>query len=89
MKIRLSLLSLLFGISNLYADKNWIPLEPINTPQTAKQTPKKDANLTQNGSISAIINNVAVIKQLMDGTKQDEDNNNNKNWYPLGNTQNR
>ena len=86
MKIRRSLLSLIFITIDLHADKNWIPLEPINNTQISKQTTKKDENLIQNGSIGALMKNVAVLKQLLDSSKKDEDNeDNNKNWYPLDN----
>lgn len=89
MKIKLPLLSLVFITINLYAYKNWIPLEPINNTQPSKQMTKKDVNLTQNGSTSALFNNIAAIKQLIDSTKKEKNIDDEKKWYPLDNMDNK
>ena len=75
MKIISLTLVLIFLTINLYADKNWIQIEPINKTQTAASKTKLDVNLSQN---------ISVIKQLIDATsKKDEPASNDKNWFVL------
>lgn len=68
--------SLVFIIANLYADKNWIVIEPINQ-ETPKQNLKPDGNLSQIESITKIIKLIDGIE----GEKPSTDN--DKNWYVL------
>ena len=76
MKTSLVILSLVFITANLYADKNWIAIEPLNQ-ETTKQNPKLDENLSQTESITKII-------KLIDGTEKEKPStDNNKNWYVL------
>lgn len=74
MKITSAILFLLFIAANLYADKNWITIEPLNQ-ETPKQNPKPDRNLSQTESITKII-------KLIDGTEKEKPSN-DKNWYVL------
>ena len=69
---------------NLYADKNWIQIEPINKTQTAKSKTKPDVDLSQIEPINKMMKNATVIKQLIDATnKKEELVNNEKNWFVL------
>ena len=60
MKFTSLTLSLVFITANLYADKNWIEIEPLNK-EIPKQNSKPDENLSQIESITKVI-------KLIDGT---------------------
>ncbi len=67
---------------NLYADKNWIQIEPINKTKIAASKTKFDVNLSQIEPINKMMKNATVIKQLIDATsKKDEPTNNEKNCF--------
>ena len=84
MKISSFTLVVIFLTINLYADKNWIQIEPINKTQTAKSKTKLDVNLSQIEPINKMMKNATVIKQLIDATnKKEEPVNNEKNWFVL------
>jgi hypothetical protein len=84
MKITSLILVLIFLTINLYADKNWIQIEPINKTQTAKPKTKPNVNLSQIEPINKMMKNATVIKQLIDATsKKDEPVSNEKNWFAL------
>ena len=81
-----SLITLLISlITNLHAEKNWIPMEPLNKTQTSKPTPKKvDINLSQIAPINAMMQKATLLKQLMDTTsKKEKAPTNDKNWFNL------
>lgn len=83
MKIKLPLLAFVFLAITLYADKNWIAIEPLNMNEPPKQTPQKDLNATQKETINVMLNKVSIMRGLLDGTSKDEDEEDEKNWYPL------
>ncbi|MDD2790684.1 MAG: hypothetical protein PHU40_08495 [Sulfurimonas sp.] len=83
MKIKLPLLVLVFLTITLYADKNWIAIEPLNMNEPSKKIPQKDLNATQKESINTMLNKVAIMRGLLEGTSKDEDKEDEKNWYPL------
>jgi hypothetical protein len=84
MKIISLTLVLIFLTINLYADKNWIQIEPINKTQTAKSNTKIDVDLSQIKPINKMMKNATVVKQLLDATsKKDEPTSNEKNWFVL------
>jgi len=84
MKIVLPTLALIFLTTNLYADKNWIQIEPINKTQTSASKTKFDVNLSQIEPINKMMKNATVIKQLIDATnKKEELVSNEKNWFVL------
>ncbi len=84
MKIISSILALSFLIINLYADKNWIQIEPINKAQIVKQRIKPDVDLSQIEPINKMMKNVTVIKQLVDiASKKEKVAVNDKNWFVL------
>jgi len=86
MKIISLTLVLIFLTINLYADKNWIQIEPTNKIQTAKSKTKLDVDLSQIEPINKMMKNATVIKQLIDATsKKDEPASNEKNWFVLNN----
>ena len=75
---------LIFLTTNLYADKNWIQIEPINKTQTAKSNTKIDVDLSQIKPINKMMKNATAVKQLLDATsKKDEPTSNEKNWFVL------
>ena len=81
--ISLTLLIILLT-STLYADSNWIAIEPINKTQTSKSNTKTDIDLSQIEPINKIMKNAMVIKQLIDATgKKEKVTTNNKNWFAL------
>ena len=76
MKFTSLTLSLVFITANLYADKNWIEIEPLNK-EIPKQNPKPDENLSQIESLTKVI-------KLIDGTEKEKPStDNDKNWYVL------
>ena len=86
MKIVSLTLLLIFLTINLYADKNWIQIEPISKTQTAKSKTKLDVNLSQIEPINKMMKNATVIKQLIEATnKKEEPTSNEKNWFVLKN----
>jgi len=86
MKIISLTLVLIFLTINLYADKNWIQIEPINKTQTAKSKTKLDVNLSQIEPINKMMKNITVFKQLVDATsKKEKVATNDKNWFILNN----
>jgi len=85
MKITPTLFALALITITLYADKNWIQIEPINKTQTSNS--KLNINLSQIEPINKMIKNVTVIKQLFDNTKKETPSINSKNWIVLDNTE--
>ncbi|MCF6340647.1 MAG: hypothetical protein L3J10_07860 [Sulfurimonas sp.] len=84
MKIISLMLLLIFLTINLYADKNWIEIEPINKTKTVKPKTKLDVNLSQIEPINKMMKKVTVFKQLIDATgKKEKVKTNDKNWYIL------
>ncbi len=80
-KIAVGFFSLLLMHSSLSADPKWIPIEPINFNESTK----KDTNLSQIKPSNNLLENVKILQQLLDKTKEDEklDDEEEKNWYPL------
>ena len=90
MKITSLLLFTVFITMNLYADKNWIAIEPIDKTKTSKQNTKLNVNLSQIEPIKKMIKNATVIKQLIDSSKKEKaSTNNDKHWYALENMGNK
>lgn len=85
MKKRVTILLSIFISTTLFADKNWIEIEPTNKTQTKKTDLKTDVNLSQIEPINKIIKNVTVVKQLMDATNKEEKPTDDKNWFLLNN----
>ena len=84
MKLFLSLLFLLFQAITISADKNWIPITPLDKDQTPKPTKKLDVNLSQIEPINKMMKNVTVVQQLIEATsKKEKPATNDKNWFVL------
>ena len=84
MKIISLTLLLTFLTINLYADKNWFPIESTNGAQIEKPKNKFDVNLSQIEPINKMLKNATVIKQLIDATsKKDKPVSNEKKWFVL------
>lgn len=84
MKLLLPFLLSLFLTSTASANENWIPITPIDKPQTSKQSAKLDVNLSQVGPVNKIMKNATVIKQLIDTTSKKEIvTTKDKNWFVL------
>lgn len=70
---------------NLYAQADWIPLEPQNRGNTTK------VNSAQPQSIPAIqlFEKVKIIHQLLDktGAEDEADDDGKKNWFIIENTE--
>lgn len=77
MKIIFYTVLIIFLTMNLYADKNWIEIES-NT--------KSDVELSQKKPINQMMQNITVVKGLIDGTRKKEKvNANDKNWFSFNN----
>jgi len=77
------ILILIFFISILSANENWIKIEPID--KTPKSKTKLDINLSKIEPVNRMMRNATAIKQLIDATKKEEKHTNNKNWFLLNN----
>ena len=76
--------TLIFLTINLYADSNWIPIEPINKTKTVKSDSKIAIDLSQIAPVNKIMKNAMLVKQLIDATnKKEKVTTNNKNWFML------
>ena len=69
-------------LTNLYADENWIKIKPIIDATSQKSNTKLNANSSQRQSINKIIRKVSIVKELLDGTKEKEKQD-NKNWFAI------
>jgi len=83
-----TILTLITFISlSLFANENWIKIEPINQTKTSKTKSKLDVNLSQIGAISKLMKNATAIKQIIDTTKatnkKEKDPTHDKNWFVL------
>ena len=75
MRLLLPLLLSLPLTSIVSANENWIPITPVDKPQTSKQV----------GAVNKMIKNAAVIKQLIDTTgKKEIVTTKEKNWFVVG-----
>lgn len=75
MKIIQFKLVLIFLTINLYADKNWIEIDP---------KAKKDVDLAQIEPINKILRKATFLKQLVEATgKKEKVETNDKNWFIL------
>lgn len=75
MRLLLPLLLLLSLTSTASANENWIPITPVDKPQTSKQA----------GAVNKMIKNATVIKQLIDPTSKKETvTTKEKNWFVVG-----
>ena len=75
-----------FLLTSLYADDNWIKIEPINSTQTPKTKQKRqiDIDLSKIKPINKMMKNVALIKQIIDATnKKKRQTKSDKNWFVL------
>jgi len=78
-----------FVLTTLYANENWIKIEPMNISQTPtpKQATPLDINLSKIESVNKIMKNVALIKQIIDASnkkeKQIKSDKSDKNWFVL------
>ncbi|MBE0515166.1 hypothetical protein [Sulfurimonas sp.] len=76
MKLLVPFLLSLSLASTASADENWIPITPVDKPQTSKQV----------RAVNKMIKNAAIIKQLIDTTgKKEVVKTKEKNWFVLGN----
>lgn len=80
MKIILLTVLCLFTL-NLYAEKNWIEIEPLDKAQKTKETSKVSL---KSEPVNQMVQNIRVITKLLDSTSKKEDvKNNEKNWFVL------
>jgi len=85
MKIIISLLSLIFVTITLYANENWIKIEPMNGTKKVEKKAKIDVDVSKVKPINKMLKNITIIKQLLDATSKKEKptTNNEKNWFVL------
>ena len=82
MKITLTLIT--FISIELFANENWIKMEPINQTQATMTNTRVDVNLSQIEPINKMMKNVTVVKQLIDATsKKEKQITNDKNWFSI------
>jgi hypothetical protein len=71
-------------ITNAYAEKKWIPIEPIGSNEKFKSDSNKSSL-----PVNKWIENAQVMKHLLDRTSQDDVNSENKkNWYDFDKLEN-
>lgn len=80
MKILMILLSFIFIVINLYGEIKWIPIEPIK-PIVYNENTQIENNVSAVKSKNQLFENVKAIQQLLDNTKDNEED--EKDWYPL------
>ena len=80
-----TILTLITFISiELFANENWIKIEPINKTQATMKNTRVDVNLSQIEPINKMMKNITVVKQLIDTTsKKEKPTTNDKNWFSL------
>ena len=83
MKITSLVFYLIFTTLSLSADKNWIPLKPVDKAKAPEKNTQLDANPSQTEPINKIMKNVMLIKELIDHTKEEKSAANEKNWFVL------
>lgn len=80
MKIIFTLVSFFITFVSLYANENWIKIEPIHVTKTPKQ--KQEVQIEP---VNKMIKNVALIQQIINTTnKKKEQIGRDKNWFVLG-----
>ena len=75
-----------FVLTTLYANENWIKIEPINSSQMSKpkQKTRLDINLSTIEPINKMMKNVVLIQQIIDATnKKEKQTKSDKNWFVL------
>lgn len=76
-----------FGVVvvNLYADKNWIPIEPLENFKSQQEKAKLDMNSSQRDSMNKMIQNIMIVEQLIERTQKQEKliSEPEKKWYKL------
>ena len=84
----MKIILLVFSLTiTLYADKNWIPIEPLDKTSISKEKTNLDTNTSNASTINTLLKNSAAIKQIIKSLDQDEEvNTSNKNWYELKDT---
>ena len=81
---------LIFLVINLYADKNWIPIEPVSNTKSKKSNTKLDVNLSQIEPINKMMKNITVVKQLINVISEKEKPiKNDKNWFIMNTEDNK
>lgn len=84
-------LTFLLIVTDMHADTQWIPIEPMNTNTNMQHAvTQPDINISQIYPLKQWVENAKVIKQLLDTTPSAKKSSieNDKNWYHLDNTQN-
>lgn len=75
-------LSILLITPNLYADKNWIDIQPINQPKSKETKKNIDINLTQIKPINTMMQRATIIKDIIKIVdKKKELPKDEKNWF--------
>jgi len=70
---------------NIYAEVKWIPIEPL----PFNETPKHDSNRSTLHSPNPLLENIKIMRRLLDTTSKDDLNaEDKKNWYSLDSTVN-
>lgn len=88
MKITALVLYCIFMSVTLSAEKNWIPIEAVESTKTPEQNTQLGAELSQVEPIKKIMKNAILIKELMD-KKEKVNSADDKNWFELKNMEKR
>ena len=84
------ILLLTFLIVNLYANKNWIEIEPINITIIVKSNTRLDINLSKIEPINKMMKKATIIKELIDATnKKAKPSSNEKKWFVVNKEDNK
>jgi hypothetical protein len=75
-----TLLIIMISMDLFCAEKKWVPLEPIKFYEVSKL----EGNISKHQNDSKTIQNLKIIKNLLDHVnKEGEFTENKKNWYSL------
>jgi hypothetical protein len=80
----MKLIFIVFLTIKIFANENWIKINPINKANFSKQTPNQYVDLSQKKPIDMIVKNITIIKKLIDATnKTDKTLHDDKKWFIL------
>lgn len=83
----------LFITVNIYAQKEWIVIEPINSDENSKKSDdksKQNIKISPFQPVQTLLENAKVIQHLLDNKndKEEPKADSEKNWYIIKNMEN-
>lgn len=77
-------LATLLSIS-LYANENWIEIEPQKRTKTPQRSAVKEINISELAPLNSVLKRATIIKSLLETTaiEKKPNINDSKKWFPL------